>query len=361
MKSLLTGLILLLASLSAGQAQAEGEFWEYTFRPGDSLWSIAEKYTTSAQNWSEIQRINQIRQGNNRRIQPGTRIVIPVALLKNQPTPAKVIALTGQVQILRANGEHIDASVGMELYSGDRVITENRQSLRMQFADRSELQVLGDSELQLDKLSYHGETGMVDTRVRLNRGRASSQVQTLKSGSHYQIQTPVATTAVRGTAFRLSFADDISRTEVTEGKVGVRAGDSEQLVPAGFGLVAEQGKPLSAPVKLLEPPQSLNSKPGRRSALLQWQALPDAQAYRYQLARDDSFRDILLDNTTSQTQVGIGDLTVGQYYWRVRAIGPQQLEGKSAQARFVLAPAPLAPAGPDAGALAPVNTMILNL
>ena len=76
-----------------GLLAAEEEYWEYTFRPGDSIWKIAEKYTTSVNNWVEIQELNKIRQGPDRRIPPGTRIIIPVSMLKQQPVPAVVIAV----------------------------------------------------------------------------------------------------------------------------------------------------------------------------------------------------------------------------------------------------------------------------
>ena len=150
----ITTLLLMLAISLPAIVSAEEEYWEYTFRPGDSIWSIAEKYTTSVRNWDEIQKINKIRQGPDRKIRPGTRIVIPVSMLKQQPTPALVIALSGDVNLLRANGDSAILKVGDKLYSGDRVVTADKQNLRIQFADKSELQVLANSEVILDKLSH---------------------------------------------------------------------------------------------------------------------------------------------------------------------------------------------------------------
>ena len=45
-----------------------------------------------------------------------------------------------------------------------------------------------------------------------------------------------------------------ARTEVTEGIVGVSAGDAEKEVNEGYGIVAEKDKPLPEPVKLLPRP-----------------------------------------------------------------------------------------------------------
>ena len=352
--------LLLLVWLFSGPAAADSQYWEYSFRPGDSLWAIADKYTTSANNWREIQRINRLRQGSNRKIQPGTRIVIPVSMLKIQPTPARVIAVTGDAIVQRASGQQLRPKIGTLLYSGDKIITKSEQTVRLQFADQSQLQILADSIVTLDKLSYFKKTGMVDTRIRLDAGRVNTQVRKQQAGSRYQIRTPAATTAVRGTAFRLAFADKISRTEVTEGKVGVSIGGSIKLVPAGFGLVAEQGKPLPDPVKLLPPPALNPPQLQAQTVSLSWQALDGAVSYRYQLAADAKFSDIRLDQTAAKNQLKLAKLTPGHYFLRLRAIDSNRLEGKNARTEFTVMPAPAKP-DTDANVTTPINTLILSL
>ena len=47
--------MLLLVAVSPATALAEEEYWEYTFRPGDTIWEIAKRYTSSVNNWLEIQ------------------------------------------------------------------------------------------------------------------------------------------------------------------------------------------------------------------------------------------------------------------------------------------------------------------
>lgn len=326
---LITRLLLVVIISLPGLVAAEEEYWEYTFRPGDSIWQIAKKYTTTVNNWSEIQRLNKIRQGPDRKIRPGTRIIIPVSMLKRQPAPAKVIATSGDASLVRANGDKAIITMGMLLYSGDRVITEDRQSLRMQFADKSELQVLPNSEVVLDKLSYHEDTGMVDTRIRLNTGSVNTRVEKQNPDSHYEIKTPAAITAVRGTAFRLSSdASQISRTEVTEGIVGVSAGVSEKEVKDGYGIVAEKGKPLPEPVKLLPAPEVNVKLSADKTALhLSWLELEGAKHYRYQLATDENFNQVAVDDMTEKTSIELNELMAGNYFLRVRGVDQYKLEG----------------------------------
>lgn len=333
---LISALLLMLAISLPGMVAAEEEYWEYTFRPGDSIWKIAEKYTTTVNNWGEIQRINKIRQGPDRKIQPGTRIVIPVSMLKQQPTPAIVIAVSGDVGLVRADGEKEKAIIGTKLYSGDRVLTEDKQNLRIQFADKSELQILPNSIVVLDKLSHHKQTGMVDTRIRLNSGSVNTWVEKQKPESRYQIKTPAAITAVRGTSFRLSTDSSlISRTEVTEGLVGVSAADTEKAVNEGYGIVAEKDKPLPEPVKLLPPPALSDNLYADRSKLhVAWADLEGAGYYRYQLASDVTFNQVVIDSSTKESTIKIEDLQPGNYFLRVRGVDQYKLEGIDSTSEF---------------------------
>lgn len=320
-------------------AAAAEELWEYTMRPGDTLWKVAERYTTSVNNWGELLRINSIEEASDRTILPGTRIVIPVSMLKLQPAPALVIAVRGAAYLVRAeNGEQVEITVGTELYSGDRVVTGDAQSLRMQFADKSELQVLPNSEVVLDKLSQFEQTGMVDTRIRLNSGSVNTSVIKQKPVDRYEIKTPAAITAVRGTNFRLSSDDsDISRTEVTEGRVAVSAGDEEKDINDGFGIVAEQGKPLPDPVELLPPPDiSGNQSADASKLLVTWVKLEGAEYYRYQLATDEKFDQVFIDSRTDDSEIQLDDLAPGQYYLRVRGVDQYRLEGFDAIQSLVI-------------------------
>ncbi len=335
MTHFITRILLMLTISLPALAAAGEEYWEYTFRPGDTIWSIAKQYTTTVDNWDEIQRINDIRQGPDRKIRPGTRIIIPISMLKQQPAPAVVIALSGDVSLLRANGETAKVKLGDKLYSGDRVVTANQQGLRLQFADKSELQVLADTEVVLDKLSHHKETGMVDTRVRLNSGGINTRVEKQQPDSRYEIRTPAAITAVRGTAFRMSTDGQVSKTEVTGGVVVVSAGESEVTLQDGYGIVAVKGQPLPEPVKLLTAPEvSVTPVTGQTGVTLSWSVLQSAKFYRYQLASDENFDQLVLDSTTADNSLVLDQLQPGHYFLQIRGVDESELEGLNSVVDF---------------------------
>jgi len=344
----ITAFLLMLAFLIPGVVSAEEDYWGYTFRPGDSIWDIAKKYTNSVNNWQEIQRTNKIRLGADRKIRPGTRIVIPVSMLKLQPTPALVIAFDGDVSVTRANGEKQIITTVTKLYSGDRIVTAQAQSVRLQFADRSELQILPNSEVVLDKLSHYKQTGMVDTRIRLNNGAVNTHVEKQRPDSRYQITTPSAITAVRGTSFRLSTDEQqISRTEVTEGTVAVSAGESEKAVKDGFGIVAEKDKPLPEPVKLLAAPVvEIIQSADKSKTSVKWQELIGAKQYRYQIAKDENFNQVIVDKMVSENVIELNSLSPDHYFLRIRGIDQYKLEGLDSVETLEVKKAPPPPPPP---------------
>jgi len=315
--------VLLTPNLSAEEA-----YWEYTFRPGDSIWKLAKTHTTSVKNWLEIQKINHIAQSSDRQIQPGTRIKIPVRMLKVQPAPAVVTSTSAGVMLIHPDNTRTTLATYNKLVSGDTIITLDKQFVGLRFADGSTLNILPNSSVSMDRLSQHAQTGMLDTQVRVQNGSIDTRVNKQQPGNRYEIITPSAVTAVRGTQFRVSSDKKaITRTEVTHGIVAVSAEDSQQKVNSGYGVIAEKGKPVSKPVKLLEPP-TLAFSPAQT---LNWQALNNAHAYRYQIANDGDFEQIIKAAQTSSLSVNLATMAEGNYFVRLRGIDNNGLEGLNAQ------------------------------
>ena len=333
-------------------AASYSEDWIYTVRPGDNLWDISKRYLKQVSLWPDLQELNKI--GDPSRIPPATPIRIPIAWLKHQPVPARVVEVRGTVEVVRdPGGRPIPLAPGAELHVGDRVQAGPNSSATILFADQSLLLIQAESILVLDNLSAFGKTGMVDTRVRLQRGRGESRVAPAKGpASRYQVTTPAAVTAVRGTSFRvMSMVNSgTTRAEVIEGKVGVEGAGVSRLVAAGFGVVAEVGKPPSEPRKLLPPPDlgRLPSVVRRLPLTFQWPKVDAARAYRAQIFADATFRRLLLEQQFQRPRVAWAALADGDYVLRVRAIDGVGLEGLDAAHQFTLdtsakAPLPLKP------------------
>ncbi len=335
--------LLLGACLSA---TAHAQDWRYRVRPGDTVWDLARKYVRHDVAWQQLQDHNAVE--DPQRLVPGSVMLFPVAWLRQQPAQAHVLAVSGDAQASRSGGfdDAFAATEGLRLGTGAALRTPGDASLTIEFADGSRLQLHGDSELHFDRLSAYGNTGMVDTRLRLPRGRASSKVQRSRGpASRYVIETPGMMSSVRGTEFRVAADGTRSRSEVVEGRVQVSGGGSSVLVPAGRGTVdGGNGRPM-APIPLLPAPD-LSSIPDaidRMPATLQWPVVPGAGSYRLQASAHDDFRTLLQDDVVEAASAGFGVRTEGPIFVRVRAIDAHGLEGFDATARIVVAAQPAPP------------------
>lgn len=336
LRNLLLGGMLLFLSPSFLQAQD----WVYTVRPGDNLWDLSERYLSSMRYWRALQEHNSI--SDPKVLQPGVRLKIPLAWLKVQPAPVKVLAVLGEVFVQPAGKEEEDPLLaGALLHIEDAVRSGPKSSATFVFADGSRLLLSANSHLILDVIRAYGETGMVDSRIRLKNGGLDTDVSPQAgSGSRFEIHTPGAITAVRGT--RLRVANDTERqvasTEVLKGRVEVMAAGAVESVPAGFGTVVKMGEPPSLPRALLQAP-ALSGLPATMNQLplhFIWPALSGANRYRTQLSENEDFSLLNLDVTVEKPELLLSDVPNGSYALRIRGIDDAGLEGFDAVHHFLL-------------------------
>ncbi len=332
--------------------------WVYTAKPGDNLWNLSEQflkqgiaYTRALQTYNHIE--------DPFRIQPGAKIRIPLGWLEVQPASATVLNVQGEAELQPASGgAPVELETGHSLGIGDEIRTGAGGSVTVEFADGSRLLVQPQSILSMDALSSYRDTGMVDTRLRLQGGRVESEVTPSRGpGSRYEIITPAAVAAVRGTHFRTgagNAGDDSTMSEVLEGGIGLAASGQSLGIPAGFGSVVRAGEPPAPPRPLLPAPD-LSGLPalGERELLgFDWPGLEGAEGYRAQLFASSRFERLLLDKVVREPRVEWNAPPDGSYALRIRAIDGQGLEGfdSSREVEINARPVPPAPLGPADGA-----------
>ncbi len=335
----------ILFFFSAPLLQAQD--WTYTIRPGDNLWTLSERYLSSMHYWRRLQELNRI--SDPKKLRPGTRLKIPVAWLKIQAKPVKVLAVSGEVFFQsEAGGKKKPLLVGGLLQVENTVRTGANGSVSFLFADGSRLLLQANSYLEFDVIQAYGETGMVDSRIRLKEGRLQTEINPEGGpGTRFEIHSPGAMTSVRGTEFRVASdaARGISTTEVLKGRVDVLAAGKVQSVSAGFGTVVKVGEPPSQPSLLLQAP-NLKGLPGQIVQLplrFIWPKLAAARGYRIQLSKNASFDVLSVDTTVKKAELILSDLPQGSYVMRMSGIDLLGLEGFSALHLFVLELPPLPP------------------
>ncbi|WP_421574572.1 FecR domain-containing protein [Stenotrophomonas maltophilia] len=339
--------LLVLVALMLSTAPLLAQDWTYRVRPGDTIWDLSARYLKPSIAWEQLQTHNRI--ADPYRLPPGSQLRFPVAWLQVQPAPARVLAVRGPVQSQADGQPRRDVLEGDLLRIGQELVTGEDASVTVVFADDSRLQLRERSRLRFDQLSRYGHTGMVDTRLRLEQGRASNRVTPANGpASRFIIDAPTATSSVRGTVFRVSAGLEGrgAATEVLEGRVQVGNRRGQRLVTRGQATRSPSLDARPAGVEALLPAPVLSTDPQRLATLpaaLAWQPVTDAVGYRVEVVRADQPDVLLFARDTDATALTLPDLPPGELRVLVRAVSAAQVEGLDAGQDFEVRDQPVAP------------------
>jgi hypothetical protein len=323
--------------------------WLYTVRPGDNLWTLADRYLSSPARWPGLARYNGLDEPD--RLIPGSLLRIPVAWLRIRPVAAELVAARGQVELLRPDGASGPAGAGARLGGGEILITGAEAAATVRLAGGTVVEIGPESRVAFDALSAYGKTGMIASRLGLATGRVRATVPRGTGG--LSIQTPAATAAVRGTAFRL--ASDLSgtRAEGLEGVIGIESAGIVRRLVAGTGTLARPGAPPARVRPLLPPPRvagpiEAESVPQR----VVLEPIAGAVAYRLELLGGPSGEELLHSRRAEQPELRF-DLPNGGYRIRARGIDADGVEGRDLEGeiRVHARPEPPVPLRPRPGGI----------
>lgn len=339
---------LLAVSLLLGCAlPLAAQDWTYRVRPGDTLWDLGSRYLKPNISWQALQAHNRV--NNPHQLPPGQTLQFPIAWLRVEPAPARVLAVRGPVRASSASRASYPVTAGMSLGMGSQLQTGTEASVTLEFADNSRLQLRENSQLQLDQLSSYGDTGMVDTRIRLQRGRSSNRVTPARGpASRYMITAPTATSSVRGTVFRVSAGDSrqAPSTEVVEGRVQVGNRAGGQLVETGHATRSISATQAPAKAQALLPAPRLDAAHLRLDSLpllAAWEAVAGASGYRVEVVQAQAPEVLLFAHDAAVANIQINDLPPGQLRLLVRAVSADGVEGLDAEHDFVVPDGPEPP------------------
>jgi hypothetical protein len=318
--------------LIAGMPTAWAADFIYTVQPGDHPWNLAQRYLKRPAFSSRLLHLNQI--ADDHRLMPGTRLRIPQEWIKLQSAQVHLLAVYGETSLGQGSGPPRAAVPGELLQANAVLRTGASGSATLGFADDSRVLLGHDSELRMTQARSGALGGASVVELVLLQGSLENQITPVgNTGGRFEIQTPAAVAAVRGTNFRVRTQRQQLHTEVLNGTVAVSNARGKANAGAGQGLVTENNQPPGQVMALLPAP-SLDGIPERVQRLpidLPLPGLAGAVAYRTQLAPDASFSVVVSDETSSAPRLRARDLPDGNYILRVRAADAQGLEGHFSQ------------------------------
>ena len=301
----------------------------YRALPGDTLSVIAEQLTTSTSNWVQLAKLNRI--GNDRTIPVGTAIIIPVALLPDDPSTAQVAAMSGSIDAVAADGRPIAISIGTVLSEGAIINTGSNSFLSLSLPDQSHIALPSNSQVKLSKLRTARYTNSPRTEIALLKGRIESKVSPLdKNKGRFEVHSPLAVAGVRGTDFRVDLVGDSVMTEVLSGGVAV----AKKNLPPALTLHPGQGnvtntEGVGKAVALLPSPQLKDQPQLQERPTVRFSVAPvaGAHSYRAQIATDADARNIVSEAESDNPDIKIDGLEDGNYFVRITALDKMGLQG----------------------------------
>ena len=322
-----------LAAFFGAPAKANDDL-TYKVVRGDTLIGLADKYMLRASDYRIVQKRNRI--ANPHVIPVGTILKLPRTLLKFQPSTARLSSVKGQVTMTEGNNAKAVSS-GQLLSEGQAVKTSGGSFASLVLEDGSRISVPSNTDLKIVRLRRYILESALDYDFQVDRGSARSKVAPLKSANdRYQVRTPRAVSAVRGTDFQTRFDYSTNRdfAEVDEGAlaVGVKGG-SELAVPAGSGLAVNADG--SALTEALLPPLAIDGAGKlQNESSVRFALAAQKTPVRVSIAKDAGFEEQLADQIVSGADADFGNLDDGAYFFRARAISAKGLEGLPATYAF---------------------------
>lgn len=298
----------------------------YEIKRGENLFTLAERYLEPASAYRTVQKLNRI--ADPRRIAVGTRLRIPLTILRAEGLSARILAMRGTVRILQ-NGQPVDAKTGSDLLQGTVIETGDDGFISLSLPNGSRTSLPTLSRLSIVHLRRFLLTRSIDYDFQVEAGKADIKAAPLGPGNgFFRIRTPRSVAAVRGTEFRVGVKDAASLTEVLEGTVA--AGVSEQTAQpfeTGFGAVVADGRVtkealLAAPSLIA--PGKVQVDPLVRLA---FEPVSGALAYHLQIAADAGFGNVIAETQTQAPNFELADIPNGGLFVRASAIATSGLEG----------------------------------
>ena len=334
-------LALLLALLAAfprpapaadgGSIVVKGDttFQKISVRPGDTLWSVAQRYLKDPARWDELLKHNKL-PGDPTVALPGMTLLVPIGLVKKSLRAASVVSSGSEILYRRKGStEWLKPEKLTEVFEGDSVKTLDSSKVRLRFPNAQQL------DLESNSVVVVKPTDQED--VELVQGSVFS--------GQARVLTPSGRVTPRNDETRFVATlgpDNVTVVEVYKGVVAVESQGRMVDVPAGMSTrmpaagAPEPAQPLEESLEALQAKaRRFESALGARAKTAR-AAVPEeaagrkkevplvaigdtVSAYRVQASSTEDFSRVLFDKRYDRDErfaVANAGLPAGVYWWR---------------------------------------------
>ncbi len=328
--------LILLAATAVTPVVASAEdrrSTRYIVRKDETLTGLAARYLVSAAALRQVMAQNKM--PVPRKLRRGETLVIPYVAMRWTPVTARIASFRGSIAV---GGR--TAGVGTEVGDGAQVATAADSFAAISFPDGTIATLPSNSSVRIVSLRRYLLTGEVDRRFLVQRGGSTWQVTPAQApGDRFEVRTPVAVAAVRGTEFRVTYDDSVARSGagVVKGEVGfaTEAASEPTALPKGFGALTDRRGVIDKRA-LLAAPELRAGYDLQRGAALEFAVIPvpGGTATLVEIARDSGFFDSVTNATVAGEAIALPSIPDGAYFIRASAIDDGGLQGLSATYAF---------------------------
>ncbi|MBM3251960.1 MAG: FecR domain-containing protein [Candidatus Omnitrophica bacterium] len=131
-----------------------------------------------------------------------------------------ISALEGTVEV-QPRGQLIynAAQLNQVLYAGDRIRTKDDGWVQISLDNSNVVTLKENSDLLIEKFVQNLDSGEYENILEMNLGKLRAKVEKLKGSSVFEIHTPTAVAAARGTIIYIEASSELAKLLVEEGVV----------------------------------------------------------------------------------------------------------------------------------------------
>ncbi|MBI4368616.1 MAG: LysM peptidoglycan-binding domain-containing protein [Elusimicrobia bacterium] len=226
----------------------ESRFYqEVAIEPGDTWWSLSERYLKDPSRWPEIARHNKLPTSDPAMALPGQTLRIPVLLVKESLRSAKLMETQRLVELRRRESPLWKvASKNMDIWQDDGLRTGALSQARVRFAQGEDL-VLGPQSFAVIRPERAGAQNIGEAAL------ISGEIRSL--GARVVTQSARITPKSKNVEYRARVREDLATVvEVYAGVADVQAQNQTVSVRQGFATEVPAGRPPGQAVPVPEVP-----------------------------------------------------------------------------------------------------------
>ena len=138
---------------------------------------------------------------------------------------ARTVNLTGRVEVQRSGkGEFKALAQGDMIKTRDVIRSGAASTAEFKWADGTRWKLMPDSEITVKKSTHNSVKRADQSQLKLSAGKVFVRIiKALQPASQFEVETPTAVAAVRGTIFSVEYKNGKSEIAVFKGHVAVRS------------------------------------------------------------------------------------------------------------------------------------------